>query len=455
MPTSLGPTLVDDDDGAAPEPRSQHAAFLFVVLECERPRAGGSRHQLTGIRSVAIGRASERRATRAHGGLDLRIPDGRLSQNHARITLVRGRWVLEDAGSKNGTRVNDEPVQQKSLDDGDFIEVGRTILLFREQLPRCANLDVDAERQRLFTLSPTLEHDFERVERVAGSRDISILIEGESGSGKEVLARRIMEWSGRTGAFVAVNCGALVENLVESQLFGSTRGAFSGATQDRLGFVRSADQGCLFLDEIAELPLASQATLLRVLEEREVVPVGATRPISVDIKVLAATHQDLEARVAEGRFRKDLFARISGFRVELPRLSERLEDFGLLLQALILRNQDAKPNLRFSTEAARALLGHSWPLNVRELSHVLGSAILLSQDGLVEVSHLPLDVQKRGSSRPPPLSEEQAMRREELVGLLEKHRGNVSAMARDLGKARMQIQRWLKRYDLDAESYRS
>jgi DNA-binding NtrC family response regulator len=246
-----------------------------------------------------------------------------------------------------------------------------------------------------------------------------------------------------------------VENLVESQLFGSTRGAFSGATQDRAGFVRSADQGCLFLDEIAELPLASQATLLRVLEEREVVPVGATRPIAVDIKVLAATHQDLEARVEDGRFRKDLFARINGFRVRLPCLSQRREDFGLLLQALLVKNEDAPPNVRFSTEATRAMLAHSWPLNVRELAHALGSAVLLSEDGMVELQHLPAEVRLRQSSRPPPLTEEQMLRREELVGLLEKHGGNVSAIARQLGKARMQVQRWLKRYDLDAESFRS
>jgi sigma-54 dependent transcriptional regulator, acetoin dehydrogenase operon transcriptional activator AcoR len=317
-------------------------------------------------------------------------------------------------------------------------------------------LDVDAEQDALLTLSPELERDFERLEKVAPARDLAILIEGESGSGKEVLARQIERWSGRNGAFVAVNCGALVENLVESQLFGSTKGAFSGATQDRTGFVRSADQGCLFLDEIAELPLGSQATLLRVLEEHEVVAVGATRPIAVDIKVLAATHQNLDARVASGRFRKDLFARISGFRVRLPSLADRREDFGLLLQALLAKAESAPAELKLSSEAAKAMLAYPWPLNVRELSHALGSALLLCEEGLIELKHLPQELQQRPGSRPPPaLNEEQAMRREELIELLNRHQGNVSAIARELGKARMQVQRWLKRYDLDAESYRA
>jgi sigma-54 dependent transcriptional regulator, acetoin dehydrogenase operon transcriptional activator AcoR len=456
MPTSLGTTLVDDDPGVGEQTRDEPSAFLFTVLECERPRAGGTRHQLSGLRSVAIGRASFRRATRAMGALELKIPDSRLSHRHARITLVRGQWVLEDDGSKNGTRVNDVSVQQKQLEDGDLIEVGRAFLLFRDGLRRCRRLDVDAEQETVLTLSPELEHDFDRLEKVAPARELAILIEGESGSGKEVLARQIQKWSGRSGAFVAVNCGALVENLVESQLFGSTKGAFSGATQDRTGFVRSADQGCLFLDEIAELPLASQATLLRVLEEHEVVPVGGTRPIPVDIKVLAATHQNLDARVASGRFRRDLFARISGFRVQLPSLGDRREDFGLLLQALLAKAEHVPAEPKFSSEAARAMLAYSWPLNVRELSHALGSALLLSDDGLVELRHLPQELhQRQGSKPPPPLSEEQAIQREELVLLLDRHKGNISAVARELGKARMQVQRWLKRYDLDAESYRA
>lgn len=457
MPATLGPTLVDEDDGATQAALDPHSAFLFVLIEADRPQAGGTRHQLAGLRSVSIGRASERRATRAAGGLDLRIPDVRLSQSHARLTLVRGRWVLEDAGSRNGTRVDGEAATQMPLSDGALIEVGRTFLLFREGLPVSQALDLDCERSELSTLQPALEIEFEKLRRVASGGDVPILIQGESGSGKEVLAQQIREWSGRTGPFVAVNCGALVDNLVESQLFGSTKGAFSGATVDRVGFVRSADHGCLFLDEIAELPLASQATLLRVLEEHEVVPVGSTRPIEVDIRVLAATHQDLEARVREGRFRQDLFARLCGFRIALPPLRERREDFGLLVRALLLRSATGDGGqLHFTPEAVRALLAHSWPLNVRELAHTLATSLLLAKSGLVDVGDLPealtrpFDIADGGRE----LSPEDLALRAELEERLRQHAGNVSAVARDMGKARMQIQRWLKRFDLDAERYR-
>jgi DNA-binding NtrC family response regulator len=455
MPATLGPTLADEDEGASQTALEPSSPFLFVLLEADRPEAGGTRHQLTGLRSVSLGRASERRATRAHGELVLRIPDGRLSHEHARLTLVRGRWVLEDAGSRNGTRVDGEPVRQVPLCDGALIEVGRTFLLFREALPRSERADLDCESDQVATLHPALEAEFGKLRRVAASVDVPILIQGESGTGKEVLAHQILEWSGRTGPFVAVNCGALVENLVESQLFGSTRGAFSGATVDRIGFVRSADHGCLFLDEIAELPLGSQAALLRVLEEREVVPVGGTKPVRVDIRVLAATHQDLDARVRDERFRRDLLARLSGFRIQLPPLRERLEDFGLLVRSLLQRSSDGSAPLHFTPEAVRALLTYSWSLNVRELAHTLTTAALLAKGGLVEVSDLPEPVRSGRALEPAPdLGASDVELRAQLVDLLAKHRGNVSAVARDMGKARMQIQRWLKRFRIDAEAYR-
>lgn len=377
-----------------------------------------------------------------------------MSSAHARITRVRGSWVLEDTGSRNGTRVGGELVEQRPLSDGDTIELGRTLLLFREGLPRCTTLDLDEAATKAMTLVPSLEMEFQRLARIARASNVSILIEGESGSGKEVLARQISEWAGRSNSFVAVNCGALAENLVESELFGATRGAFSGATHDRIGFVRSADKGTLFLDEIAELPLPSQATLLRVLQEHEVVPVGSTKPIPVDIQVLSATHQDLERRISAGQFRQDLFARVSGFKTRLPTLAERKEDLGVLIRSLLSKIEGGD-RVRFTSEAVRMLLLHTWPLNVRELGHMLQAAVLLSPDGLIDAQHLPTELGKLPASRPPPpLTSDQATQRDELIALLRRHEGNISAVARDLGKARMQVQRWLKRYDLDAESYR-
>jgi len=180
------------------------------------------------------------------------------------------------------------------------------------------------------------------------------VIRGHSGTGKEVLARAVHELSGRRGRFVAVNCGGLVESLVQSELFGYRRGAFSGATEDRPGVIRTANAGTLFLDEIGDMPSSSQAVLLRVLQEREVKPLGATEPIAVDIRVMSATHCDLEGLIAAGDFRADLYARLSGFEFRLPPLGERREDIGLLTARLLER---AVPGvqLELSPDAARAL----------------------------------------------------------------------------------------------------
>jgi transcriptional regulator with PAS, ATPase and Fis domain len=284
-----------------------------------------------------------------------------------------------------------------------------------------------------------------------------VLIEGETGTGKEVIARAVHEQSERKGDFVAINCGALPRDLVEGELFGFRRGAFSGAPEDRPGLLRSADRGTLFLDEIGDLPAPSQAALLRVLQEREVRPVGATRPIPIDLRVVAATHRPLERMVEAGTFRADLFARLAGYRVELPPLAMRREDLGVIT-GTILRElaPERAANLELAPRAARALLYYPWPGNVRELEKCLESALVLVGEGTrIELEHLPLAVQaaitETGAGR---RTAEANAEREKLVAMMREHKGNVAAVARTMGKARMQIQRWLKRYDIDAESFR-
>jgi DNA-binding NtrC family response regulator len=286
----------------------------------------------------------------------------------------------------------------------------------------------------------------------------NVLLLGETGTGKEVLARAVHAVARPDGPFVAVNCGAIPLGLVEAHLFGHVKGAFSGAVRDEVGFVRAAQGGTLFLDEIVDLPRSSQAALLRVLQEREVVPVGSTRPVPVDIRVIAATHADVEELVRRGELRADLLARISGFIFHVPPLRERREDIGVIASQLLARLAPERTGVSFEPEAGAALFAHGWRHNVRELEHALTVALALADDE-IELEHLPPAIAGATSSYPPPPeserpAEEAAALREELTRLLAKHRGNVSAVARDMGRARPLVHRWLKRYRIDASTFR-
>jgi transcriptional regulator with GAF, ATPase, and Fis domain len=246
-------------------------------------------------------------------------------------------------------------------------------------------------------------------------------------------------------------------------LFGSARGAFSGAVGDRPGLIRSADRGTFFLDEIGDLPLASQAAFLRVLQEQRVRPVGGTDAVGVDIRLVSATNRNVETLVRDGKFREDLFGRIAGFRLTLPPLRERKADLGLLIGALLREiGGEAASRITLSVEAARVLYTYRFPLNVRELQSWLATAVALAVDSPIRPEHFPEPLalgdddadEGREAESPRPLTAEQIEHRETVLSLLREHRGNVSAMARAAGKARNQIQRWLRRYSLDPNDYR-
>ena len=437
---------------------------LIVLVECDRPLAGSTRHRLQDVDEVVIGRAATRSVERSGNRLSLRFADGRISTLHATINREGMAFVIVDRGSKNGLTVNRRRVDRHLLRDGDIVECGRTFFLFQARRGRRVDelvdvhaADLKPDAPGLATFHEPLATQFRALADVARTQ-IPVLILGASGTGKELVSRSVHQLSARRGAFVGVNCGALPENLVEAELFGARKGAFTGASDDKPGLIRASDQGTLFLDEIGDLPLRAQPALLRVLQEREVLPVGATRAMPVDLRIVAATHRDLDAFAREDRFRADLLARVSGFVVRLPPLRERLEDFGLLLATLLSRHAD--PDVTITADAMHALLRHSWPLNVRELEHCLRAALALSPKR-VELAHLSREVRDPNARdaerapakpRPRPLAPDQLARREELCALLVSHRGNISAVARELGKDRVQIRRWIRALDISIDA---
>ncbi len=455
----------DEAESVARLAEHRAAPFLFLVLEGGRPASGGARFALGQVDEVKIGRGETRTVRRelADGvrRLTLAVPDARMSTAHVRITRTADRFVVEDLGSTNGTRLNGARIAKPSLlVDGDFVDAGRAFFRFRA-LEAASPCDASPapSSSPLTTLLPTLEQHLEAIDRIARS-PVSVLLAGETGTGKEIIARAVHELSGRRGAFVAVNCGALSETLLEAQLFGHVRGAFSGAVRDEDGYVRAADGGTLFLDEIADLPRSSQAALLRVLQEHEVVPVGSARPVRVDLRVVAATHRDLQAMMKADLFRSDLFARIAAFSFALPPLRERIEDLGVIV-ARLFATTGSSTRIAFGAEACRALVSHAWPLNIRELRQCIEVATVLAAGGVVQPEHLPAAIagsRIAGTSEAPPatssaIAEDDDLRRR-LVAELARSHGNVAEVARAFGKARMQVQRWMKRFNLDPKTFR-
>ena len=393
---------------------------------------------------------------RAPGRAGFEIEDARASRHHA--TLRRepgGELLIIDARSRNGTRVNGTAADSAHLALGDVISLGDSCFVVAED-PRAFG---DAAIDGMHGDSTPMRRARSEILR-AGKTSATVLIEAESGCGKELAARAVHLASGARGKLVSVNCAAVPENLFESQFFGHTRGAFTGASE-HAGFFREAESGTLFLDEVGELPLCLQPKLLRVLEEGAVTPVGASRPVPCSARIVAATNRDLEAEVERGSFRRDLFARLFDIRIALPALRHRRDDV-----LVIFGRAFNGPPPALTHDAAEALVMHEWPLNVRELRAIvktvrtaqtrepIGLGVLRARLPTLRTGQ-PLAEQARPSS-PPTRSPivGGAPDRQALARLLEDKRGVVADVARAVGRSRRQVLRWLEKHGLDPLQYR-
>ncbi|MBX3271925.1 MAG: sigma-54-dependent Fis family transcriptional regulator [Sandaracinaceae bacterium] len=408
------------------------------------------------------------------------IPEAAVSRYHGRVERrPDGCWIV-DNGSTNGVLVNGARVAAAALEPHDVIRVGDTLLRFADHgvygygAYRIDGTVVESARpiRHGITGCPLIggfqiDQLLDRVAKVAKTQ-LSVIVTGESGTGKELVARTVHSASEREGPFQAINCAALPANLIESELFGYRKGAFTGAVSDKVGLVKAAHRGTLFLDEIGDMPLEAQAKLLRVLQERKVLPIGATTPEDADVRVVCATHRDLEELVARGTFRGDLFARLREFTARLPPLRERREDLYPLTRSFLARagRADATVSLPYMVGLAH----YRWPYNVRELESAVKLSVALSEGRAeLDLGDLPESVRqaltghgasgaRRTASVPPPpmhVGRGGPPTEGELREMLIRHRGNIAAVGRELGKERMQVHRWLKRYAIDIDDYRS
>jgi len=377
--------------------------------------------------------------------------DTRMSPRHAEIRIEGGRAHVRDLASGVGTRVNGEALLgTRALDAGDVLRMGDTLFVYAPS----AAVTLVEPRSELVGESASLVAVRRSIESVASHKH-TVVVTGETGTGKEVVARVLHERSTRTGPFVAVNCGAFAEGLLPSDLFGHVRGAFTGAVAEQQGLFRAASGGTLLLDEVAEISLGLQANLLRVLEMRQVRPVGSTRDVAIDVRVIATTNRELMTLVQERSFRSDLYSRLAQWTIRLPPLRERRDDIPALTHDLLGRCGAAGRAL--TGDLAEALLLHDWPLNVRGLFNVLAIAAISVPPGMP----LSLGAEVRTAlwtSRtlaPSPAGNVPlVLDKDGLEQLLERFHGGVTAAARHLGVTRPKLYRLLRVKGIEPAAFR-
>ncbi len=377
-------------------------------------------------------------------GMNHLVLDGEtVSPRHARIEWRDGKYILRDMRSQNGTWLNGIQVIEAVLQENDLIQIGAFHFRFCNEIRKSDLNSRNVLWQRQLDILPLMAHS-----------GLPILILGPSGTGKEVLARSIHEQSTRRhGPLVTINCSALSESLIESELFGHTKGSFTGATNDRKGAFEAARGGTLFLDEIGDLPLSLQPKLLRALENAEIRPVGSDRNIRVDVRIIAATHKSLPDQVRNGLFRQDLYFRLNVCRLTPPALRERMEDFESLLYGFAKEQR-----VRFSHGAIARLKKHSWPGNIRELKNTVARARAYYPGHHVTEEHVEqlidpsLEMTELGalgfssSAGPRPVIKE--IEKNLIVQSLIQNRGNQRRTAAELGMPKSTLHDRIRSYDI-------
>ncbi|AKT44113.1 sigma 54-interacting transcriptional regulator [Chondromyces crocatus] len=413
---------------------------------------------------------------------DVPLRDPAVSREHLAVRLGPHGFSLADLGSTNGTFVGDLRVERVAIGDDTLVRLGNTVLRL-EPLSETVDQELSPRARfgRMMGASAAMREMFALLERVAAS-DLTVLIEGETGTGKELAAEGLHEASGRAGALVPVNCGAIPRELLESELFGHEKGAFTGAVRERPGAFLAADRGTLFLDEVGELPLDMQAKILRALERREVKAVGSDRTRTVDVRIVAATNRSLAREVQAGKFRQDLYYRLAVVVVRVPPLRTRLEDIRLLvdhIQDEVSRRRAAvgQPPIAPLDETAIAMLTrYDFPGNVRELRNiverwaVLGAMAAPGDPMVGERREVEVRPREAGGSSGGVATgrsglEEELLRlpyheakdvwverfeRAYVEAILAQSGGNVSKAARDAGVDRRHLQRLMGRFGLKA-----
>jgi DNA-binding NtrC family response regulator len=356
----------------------------------------------------------------------------RVSRRHARLVVGDG-WSLTDLGSRNGTQVRGASIAgAASVLPGETFAIGPFAIVI---VPRAVSVVRVAVGGSSITIDdPTLASPPSLVRAVAQS-PVNIIVTGETGTGKEVLTRALHALSGREGPILAINCAALAPALLESELFGHERGAFTGAATSKVGLLEAAAGGTVLLDEIGELPLELQAKLLRAIENREVLRVGAVRPQAIDVRFIAATHRDLAAASASGQFRRDLFYRLAGITLTVAPLRERPHR----IAELAARFADG-----LAPDAVARLAAHDWPGNVRELKNVVERAVLLAEGGAVRAAHIVFDT----SSAPPLPAEVTGDERARIIAALDACAGNQTKAAQRLGVSRATLVNKIRLYGI-------
>jgi two-component system NtrC family response regulator len=449
-------------------------AKVLLVVEDDEGLQRQLKWAYEGYQVVCAGdRASAIEALRAHEPavvtLDLGLPpdpDGtdegfatlaeilRLKPD-TKVIVATGHGARESATRAVGMGAYDFYKKPVDIDELGFI-VARAFHLheIEEENRRLESSAGTNVLGSMVTAAPEMHKVAKTIERVA-SANVSVMLLGASGTGKELLARAVHEASGRRGEFIAINCAAIPENLLEAELFGYERGAFTGAVKSNVGKIELAEGGTLFLDEVGDIPLALQVKLLRFLQERVIERIGGRQPISVDTRIVCATHQDLDAMTADGRFREDLYYRLAEIVVKIPSLAERSGDAVLLARHFVNRfGRELNPDVQsLSADAIDAIDAYSWPGNVRELENRIKRAVIMA-DGKI-VSGADLDLPTRASTEQPSLpinlrAAREVADRKAIRQAMSRTDNNISGAAKLLGISRPTLYDLLKQYRLSA-----